>query len=400
MENQKSNYQYQTKNNYSVINQKKVSEEKAKHVSKQSSIFYSVDLEWYDENGIYYIIEPKEYLDNIDQLRQNKNDIFAKGKILTFSDRSDFSFAAVVDSSEEDPDDKNIVYAYIVPIKEKYREYSKKILGNYKVEERNGDLTYERMSNAIKEFVKGGCCSNNLEQYILGNNISNGYKEFKKIFNYKTYYLNEIYNFAKMNYNQEKELQKIFHQEISTINLKKNTDNRILCLIIYAIYQCRKNMKDKILVCSSSNSVADSISLDLLRMKEYIDKLDILRIYAKNQELIKRNRRLNKISFHQLRRKRYKKKFNDRYEKRKWIIKKHDIIISTCVNSYNDDIINFKFPFVIIIDANNSNENENLIPITLNAKHVLLISYEGSDNGEINLYKRIKNLYPKNHCEI
>ena len=42
-------------------------------------------------------------------------------------------------------------------------------------------------------------------------------------------------------------------------------------------------------------------------MKEYIDKLDILRIYAKNQELIKRNRRLNKISFHQLRRKRYKK---------------------------------------------------------------------------------------------
>ena len=203
-----------------------------------------------------------------------------------------------------------------------------------------------------------------------------------------------------MNYNQEKELQIIFHQEISTINLKKNTDNRILCLIIYAIYQCRKNMKDKILVCSSSNSVADSISLDLLRMKEYIDKLDILRIYAKNQELIKRNRRLNKISFHQLRRKRYKKKFNDRYEKRKWIIKKHDIIISTCVNSYNDDIINFKFPFVIIIDANNSNENENLIPITLNAKHVLLISYEGSDNGEINLYKRIKNLYPKNHCEI
>ena len=109
MENQKSNYQYQTKNNYSVINQKKVSEEKAKHVSKQSSIFYSVNLEWYDEYGIYYIIEPKEYLYNIDQLRQNKNDIFAKGKILTFSDRSDFSFDAVVDSSEEDPDDKNIV---------------------------------------------------------------------------------------------------------------------------------------------------------------------------------------------------------------------------------------------------------------------------------------------------
>ena len=86
--------------------------------------------------------------------------------------------------------------------------------------------------------------------------------------------------------------------------------------------------------------------------------------------------------------------------KRGGLLKKNDIIISTCVNSYNDDLINFKFPFVIIIDANNSSENENLIPITLHAKHVLLISYDKSDNGEINLYKRMKNLYPKNHLDI
>ena len=76
------------------------------------------------------------------------------------------------------------------------------------------------------------------------------------------------------------------------------------------------------------------------------------------------------------------------------------ILLYTCVNSYNDDLINYKFPFVIIIDADNSNENENLIPITLKAKHVLLISYEGYDTEEINLYKRMKNLYPENHCDI
>ena len=109
---------------------------------------------------------------------------------------------------------------------------------------------------------------------------------------------------------------------------------------------------------------------------------------------------MNKISFHKLKVKKYKKKFYDRNDKKDWIIRQNDIIISTCVNSYNDDIINYKFPFVIIIDANNSNEHENLIPITLHAKHVVLISYEGSDNGEINLYKRMENLYPKNHITI
>ena len=109
---------------------------------------------------------------------------------------------------------------------------------------------------------------------------------------------------------------------------------------------------------------------------------------------------MDKISFHKLIKRKFRRKFRNRYEKRKWIVQKNDVIISTCVNSYNDDIINFDFPFVIIIDANNSNENENLIPITLNAKHVLLISYEGSDSGKVNLYKRMKNLYPENHSEI
>ena len=125
-----------------------------------------------------------------------------------------------------------------------------------------------------------------------------------------------------------------------------------------------------------------------------------MRIYAKNQEIIKRNKRLNRISFHKLIKRKYKKNFYNKQQKKQWILKNKDIIISTCVNSYNDDIINLSFPFVVIIDANNSNENENLIPITLNAKHVLLISYEGSDNKKVNLYKRMEYLYPQNHCKI
>ena len=407
MENDTQIYKYATKEKYSEINQKRVIKEKEAKQSKQISISYTVKVDYYEyydeyyeeERGIYYLIIPQEYLNDIDKLIKEKNDIFSRGKILRFSRGNNFQFDAVVESTEKDPDNESIVYSYLIPIKEKYRYYSEKLIDEFQVEERNGDLTYERMLEAINEFIEGNCCSKNIEKYILGNSVINGYKEFNKIFNYKRYYFNNIYNFAKFTKYQEQEIDKIFYQEMSTINLK-NGDNRILCLIIYAIYQCRKNIRDKILICSSSNSVADSISLDLLRMKEHINKLNIIRIYAKNQEIIKRNKRLNKISLHRLIKKKYKRKFNDRREKKEWIIKQNDIVISTCVNSYNDDIINFKFPFVIIIDANNSSENEDLIPITLNAKHVLLVSYDGSDNGEINMYKRMKYLYPKNHCEI
>ena len=82
------------------------------------------------------------------------------------------------------------------------------------------------------------------------------------------------------------------------------------------------------------------------------------------------------------------------------MIEKNDIIISTCVNSYCDEIINYDFPFVIIVDADNSNENENLIPITLHAKHVVLIAYEESESDYDNLYKRMKTLYPENHINL
>ena len=407
MENDTQIYKYATKEKYSEINQKRVIKEKEAKQSKQISISYTVKVDYYEyydeyyeeERGIYYLIIPQEYLNDIDKLIKEKNDIFSRGKILRFSGGNNFQFDAVVESTEKDPDNESIVYSYLIPIKEKYRYYSEKLIDEFQVEERNGDLTYERMLEAINEFIEGNCCSKNIEKYILGNSVINSYKKFPKIFNYKRYYFNNIYNFAKFTKYQEQEIYKIFYQEMSTINLK-NRDNRILCLIIYAIYQCRKNIRDKILICSSSNSVADSISLDLLRMKEKINKLNIIRIYAKNQEIIKRNKRLNKISLHRLIKKKYKRKFNDKREKKEWIIKQNDIVISTCVNSYNDDIINFKFPFVIIIDANNSSENEDLIPITLNAKHVLLVSYDGSDNGEINMYKRMKYLYPKNHCEI
>ena len=62
---------------------------------------------------------PQEYSTQIDDLRKRKEDIFAKGKILTFTaeNAKNIYFDAVVDSTEG-------IYVYIVPIKQKFR-YSK-----------------------------------------------------------------------------------------------------------------------------------------------------------------------------------------------------------------------------------------------------------------------------------
>ena len=391
-------YKYNSKEDYGEINREIVLDEKSKHQTKQNSIHYNVEVMYYEDYEMYYLIIPEDYLNNIDELIQNKNDIFAKGKILTFSTKN-FSFDAVIDSSEEDPDEEGTIYAYLVPIKDEY-QHSIDITGNYSVQERNGDLTYERMLDAINLFVKGNYCSKNIENYILGKNITNKKRELKNVFNYKTEYFNYIYDFAKFTQSQEEKFLNIFYREMNTMKINYDSNNNLICLMIYALYQCRKNINDKILICSSSNTSADSIALDLLRLQDHVEKFNMLRIYAKNQEKIKRNKRLNKICFHKLMKRRNKKKFKNRQDKKNWLIKKSDIIISTCVNSYNDDLINHKFPFVIIIDADNTNENENLIPITLKAKHVLLIAYEGNQTEDINLYKRMKFLYPGNHYDI
>ena len=388
-------YQYKSKKEYSSLNKKIVSDQQKEHETKQNTIYFTVNVDYYDEYKKYYLVIPQLYLDQIETLRKKKQDIFAKGKILTFSYENDkFTFDAVIDSTED------TIYAYLVPIKERYRN-STDLVGQYTVNERTGDLTYYRMKQAIDEFLDNNCCSKIIEKYILGDDTSNfNNKPLNQLFNYNRYYLATIPGFAGLSTYQESQMRKIFFNVMNTIELKSTSDKKIICLIIYAILQMRKNIKDKILICSSSNTVADSISLDLLEMRNFVQKLNILRIYAKNQEIIKRNKKLNGISFHKIIKRKFKRKFKDFNDKKNWIIQKNDIIISTCVNSYNDDIINYQFPFVIIIDANNSSENENLIPLTLNAKHVLLISYEGNENGELNLYERMNHLYPNIHRKI
>ena len=404
--NQNNGYSYESIEQYYSINFEKINDLQQSNEENHNDNSFSIYLDYYIDYYYqsYYLEPPRNYILNLEHLKQNKEDIFSKGKILTFSNNNNtFSFDAIVKDFEIfiDRNGNYFYYCYIQPIKKKYRK-TNYLRGNYNVIERSGDLTYIRMKDALKEFYdNNGCCSQNLHSLIIGNNINNRRRYLNHLFNFRK----QFKNFGNLSRNQILKINNLFKYELNTIELnnKKN-----ICFIINAIFQRRRRKSDKILICTSSNVAADQIALDLMQMNYYTNSMNLLRVYAKNQEIIKRNENLKQISFHIL-----KMGKNEHFQKN--LIKKSDIIISTCVNSYCDELINLDFPFVIIADANNSNENESLIPITLKAKHLTFISYSDNNNDnnnnnennnvnenhqENNMYKRMKSLYPNSHFNI
>ena len=396
-------YVFPSMQEYFRYNKEEIRKQRNKYESQKNSISFSVSLKYHRYYRKYFIIIPKIYLNNLNYLRQNKSDIFTKGKILRLTSinryNKNLSFDAVVNGIKINKYNKGVVFAYLIPIKRYYRN-SKYLLCNYMIRERNGDLTYERMDDALNGFVQGKNCSNNIQKYILEFTPQqiNSYASLNALFNYQRIYPNNIPNYYTLNLSERRQINRLFLKEMNTVLINPDNKFNLICFIIYAVYYMRMNNNDKILICSSSNKAADSIALQLLKMNEYLKQLKILRIYAKNQEIVKRNKKLSGISYHKFLMK--EKNRNNYMGRRNLLIENSDIIISTCVNSYCDEMINYKFPFVIIVDANNSNENENLIPITLLAKHVILIGYQKSDSGNLNLYKRMKDIYPENHIEF
>ena len=393
-------YLYNSILDYYSINLEKVNNLQQINKENQKENFYHIHLKYYRPLKLYYLSPPNEYINNLEILKQNKEDIFSKGKILTFT-KGDFSFDAIVLEYEEyyyyyyDKNDDYYYeyieyYCYILPIKKNYRK-ANILNGYYKVIERTGDLTYIRMKDALNEFKINDCCLHYLKTLIIGQNLDIEEKNLNYLFNFDRYYRNNLKQFISISRNQTLLINNIFKYELNTIELTSNTDKKIICFIVNEIFRKRKNKKDKILICTPSNIAADKIALDLMEMNYFINSMNLLRIYAKNQENVKRNENLKQITFHILK----------KNKKQKKLIKNSDIIISTCVNSYCDELINCKFPFVIIADANNASESESLIPITLKAKHLTFISYN-DDNGinEINMYKRMKNLYHNSHIKL
>lgn len=414
-------FYYKSRQDYSEQNIPIVESQLKQHLQNQDFLSYKIYLKYFFRLKLYYIDIPFDYKKNLNYYEKYKQNIFSKGKILSFYrctrhnkkfDPNNFKFDAVVFYVEYD-----LSYAYIIPIRKSLWE---NLNGNYNIKERAGEITYYRMLDAINYFSeeKNERLSSVVADKILGRNVNPNREdnELNKIINYKRFFINYLGGFLNISTRQNKSIKGIFQFTMSTVLVRNNTDLKVLGFLVNAIFQRRKDINDKILIASSSNASADKIAMILIEMDEFLkrkSKMSLLRIYAKNLEQVKRNKKLEEISFHYLRKQ--KAKFEEEYffgyneedyyfEKGKEIIDNANIVISTCVNSYNENLIDYNFPYVIVIDAKTADENESLIPLTMGARFVSLVSYDNDkdryNNKDNCLYDRMEQLFPYSHFEL
>ena len=101
-------YVFESKDDYCNHNHKIIQEERKKHESEKEDVYYNVHVEYFRPYRMYFLIIPKSYLDNVDYLRKNKNDIFAKGKILTFASKRPVTITQV---------QRGIISFFCIPLK-------------------------------------------------------------------------------------------------------------------------------------------------------------------------------------------------------------------------------------------------------------------------------------------
>ena len=262
--------------------------------------------------------------------------------------------------------------------------------GEYYVKESINFVSFERMQQALKYFCYDPkSCSRFIFNKIIGDNTSkvNSPEVLKNTprIDLKDHELNSP---------QKKAVNKALLEPISLITGPPGTGKtHVASAIIYNFCKLRKNKKDKILVCSPSNVAADNLYYNLRDLN-----LNVIRVVSKSRELLITDESDEITYLHLELLKTSNKKFqNLLYQKKtqtflplsdykqyiqlktaleKQILQQYDIVVSTCITSYNTLLINEKFPFVVIDEVTQANEVECLIPLTHGAKKVVLIGDE------------------------
>ena len=65
-------YSYDSKEDYFDYNSQVIQEESEEHESKENITYYPVKVQYYRYYKMYYLVIPKEYLDELDYLREKK----------------------------------------------------------------------------------------------------------------------------------------------------------------------------------------------------------------------------------------------------------------------------------------------------------------------------------------
>ena len=366
---------------------------------------------------------------------------FALGRVLKFSENK----IKIVYEEEQDEENEPLVFLAIIvnitPCEENDEEYSIWILpinkhitslkghtGKYKMKEEFCIIPYQRMSDALDLFVNDDEDDSNIfdrpvSLYLIRRLLGHSSEDIKKecLAMENNALKNDIFKdippsqlvtsldkFGKLNDNQIKALKNIFFNVLNLIQGPPGTGKTFLSsFIVYNIFKFRNNQEDKILLCSPSNSAADNLALNLLKLNNCLkEKMKILRIYSKSREFLEIDKEIEKISLHKMLEKENVNQKEIKEEIIQEIVSNSDIVISTCSTSWDDRIKKFNFPFVLIDEITQCCEIEALISIVHGCKHLILIGDQKQlgpvvlhpkaniTGMRISLFERLIKLYP------
>jgi len=343
-------------------------------------------------------------------------------------------------------EDKCFYNVWIIPIN-KHITSLKGHTGKYKIKEEYCTIPYQRMLEALDLFRNTEDDENNifdrpislyLEKRILGhfpskdeiNNDKDGkiHKKWEdflrkeqnvmKLILFKENTLSKLVTskdeFGDLNQSQIKALNNVFSNVLNLIQGPPGTGKTFLSTFIaYNIFKFRKSKEDKILLCSPSNSAADNLASNLIKLNKVLrKKMKILRIYAKSREFVEIEKEIENVSLHKLLDKKIDEENivfaskGDIEENIEKIVNDVDIVISTCSTSWDDRIKSYTFPFVIIDEVTQCCEIESLISLTHGCKHLTLIGDQkqlgpvilhpkaNSTGMKVSLFERMIKLYP------
>ena len=235
--------------------------------------------------------------------------------------------------------------------------------------------------------------SRNLTNYIFGkiDLIRNEENEVSKYLNdYKIY---KIEGYGELNSSQKNAIISTRKHVLNLIQGPPGTGKTFTAsFLIYNIILSRVNKTDKILVCAPTNAAADNLALALLNLRSAVShnhqrpaQFDILRVVARTREFIEYDKKVQKISLHNM----IDFDEDDYREKCKNIIDNTDVVITTCSTSMIDKLEKYNFKFVIVDETTQSPEVETLLTLLKGSKHVTLIGDPQQLSPTINLFLKI-----------
>ena len=282
---------------------------------------------------------------------------------------------------------------FIIPI-EKKRDIIEE--GYYTIKEEFNSVPYDRMIAGLDMFFIDNNhtkISRNLTNYIFGkiDLIRNEENEVSKYLNdYKIY---KIEGYGELNSSQKNAIISTRKHVLNLIQGPPGTGKTFTAsFLIYNIILSRVNKTDKILVCAPTNAAADNLALALLNLRSAVShnhqrpaQFDILRVVARTREFIEYDKKVQKISLHNM------IDFDeDNYrDKCKNIIDNTDVVITTCSTSMIDKLEKYNFKFVIVDETTQSPEVETLLTLLKGSKHVTLIGDPQQLSPTINLFLKI-----------